>query len=719
LRLAAHTLLPEWTTVTSALEQGFRNDQSRADERIAADLLGSLIQQSQYVGEVFAQGYETALVQIHDRFRREVGGVPALSFLVATRLLPGAQIDFTREDSSIVLLRVLDAAPLPNSSEAERVRSETAQRVSGEDETHWDSPDVMDASTAHLLSFAGLRCRVIGTFYLDRPPTGRSELAHHRLLLRFGSDLSNFYPNQGLKVYKPNGDALRRIVNYRDLLRVDADAAPVVVGEVRYASTNRSFQGTTEVPVEIVPEDLLGQKTALFGMTRIGKSNTTKIVLKSVFELRYQEPRRQRIGQIVFDPNGEYANENTQDAADKANPTAIKNVWRARAEGDRSDVVTFGSRAHANDPGRTLMLVNFYEWANLQIGKEIIDSTLSDVTTLYMQDFRQASLIPPDDYATNRSAATRFDRRVLAYRALLAQAGYARPAGLTADTTHLFNTELLKYMRDGSTYPSDRAADYAAAADTLGRGQVSWESLPPAFEALHAFIHDRKSGYSAFDTQYRNRRGASGDQWADAEFRRVLSGFSHAGGAKQVARAIPMHTHTSRGDYRQAIYAALLEGKLVIVDQSGGDEAVNRAAATRVMEWIFHQNREAFRAGKVPPDMLVYVEEAHTILPSGSESDMKDIWVRTAKEGAKYHIGLVYATQEVSGVQKNILKNTSNWFIGHLNNTDETKELVKYYDFEDFESSIRRAQDKGFLRVKTLSNLFVVPAQIALFAVGD
>src|SRR4029079_10955388 len=125
------------------------------------------------------------------------------------------------------------------------------------------------------------------------------------------------------------------------------------IGQVRYASTNRKFQQISTVPVSVTPTDLLGQKTALFGMTRSGKSNTTKIVLKAIFALRWAGADQQRIGQLVFDPNGEYANENTQDADTKSdNPNAIKNVWKSAPaqlrENFQKDVITYGITKHPN-----------------------------------------------------------------------------------------------------------------------------------------------------------------------------------------------------------------------------------------------------------------------------------------------------------------------------------------------------------------------------------
>lgn len=128
---------------------------------------------------------------------------------------------------------------------------------------------------------------------------------------------------------------------------------------------------------------------------------------------------------------------------------------------------------------------------------------------------------------------------------------------------------------------------------------------------------------------------------------------------------------------------------------------------------IFQNSMQQFIEGRIPPNIVVYIEEAHNLI--GKEMELIETWPRLAKEGAKYRIALVYATQEVSSVHPNILANTENWFITHLNNDREIKELARFYDFEDFSRSLMRAQDVGFARVKTLSGPFVIPVQIDKF----
>lgn len=719
--------------MATQLEQVFAADRQSSLNAEAKRVFGELIQLDQYVGDIYSISYESALVQIHDNHRMKVGGIPSLSFLIATRVNPNKLIDYKLEDSSIVLLRVMDAAQLPNAAEAERIRVEVAQRVSGDPSIHWDGQEAMDGVTQNLLSFAGVKCRVIGTFFLE--PGANDAVGRPTLNLRFGSDLSNYYPNRGLKVYKPNGRALARIVNYRDPERLHTHAEVTVnIGEVRYASTNREFQGVTEVPVSITPTDLLGQKTALFGMTRTGKSNTTKIILKSVFDLRYEpEPRKLRVGQLVFDANGEYANENTQDASSGRNAAAIKNLRDARSDSDPADVVTYGITGHPNDPQRRLMLLNFYLEENLQTGKQIIDQALAGDSVKFIRNFVQVTFKKPDE--DDKGELTRYRRRVLCYRALLKKAGLEAPASIRPDVKNLFGKPLRAAMAKSTGADS---TGHEQAAALLESGDISWDQMAFICERLYDFMIDKKSGYSTFEQKYAAKKekelddldaafgldeeetdddSGKGDSWADDDLKKILAMFHFPNGSRQIGKVAPQHTTRTAGDYAEDIYDELVEGKLIIVDQSSGDEEINRANASRLMEYIFRQNQDKFRKGQLPTDILIYVEEAHTILPPESEKDLSNIWVKTAKEGGKYHLGLVYATREVSSIQRNIVKNTANFLIAHLNNTDETRELCKYYDFADFESSIRRAQDRGFLRVKTLSNVFVVPVQIKRFEV--
>lgn len=691
-----------------------------------------LIQTKQYIGDLYSINYETARVIVHDFHRQKVGGIPSLSFLIATRVDPTSdEINFKDEDSSFILLRVMDSAQLPQDKEAERIRVETAQRISGKTGTNWDEKGAMDMRTRNLLSFAGVQCRIIGTFYFEEE-TGNDESP---LNLKFGSDISNYYPNRGLKVYKPNGKALEAIVNYcdpstlRSHIEKYSNSENVKLGHVRYASTNRKYQQIDDVPVYIYPADLLSQKSALFGMTRTGKSNTTKIIAKSVYELRTIEKSTDkplRVGQIIFDPNGEYANENVQDKDGRGNANALKNIWKLIDGVNKDDeVVTYGIHKHINDPDRRMMLLNFYLDENLQIGKDIIDSSFRKGESKFIEGFKQVVFEKPENEFG--SEATRYKRRVLAYRALLAKAGFDIPQNFNVSTKGLFKPELFN-GRPNARNENERfdgmlnvrsdtnnSAKYQSCAKILQSSNPTLKSLANAFSILFEFM--KTVEYKAFDRWYIDK-STTGESWADGDLEKILEMLWRPNGSKQVAAIRDHHSASTSSDYAVDIYEDLKKGKLVIVDQSSGEPQLNKSSADRIMWHIFRENQKDFRNGKIPPELLVYVEEAHNILPAGSDLDLSDVWVRTAKEGSKYKLGMVYATQEVSSIQKNILKNTANWFISHLNNTDETKELCKYYDFADFEPSIRRAQDKGFLRVKTLSNLFVIPIQVDLFQVN-
>ncbi|MEY2484185.1 MAG: hypothetical protein QOK24_2713 [Verrucomicrobiota bacterium] len=684
------------------LEQAFVGNLEEQQATHFQQWIGDLIQPDQFVGHVFGISYEEVTVQVHDTHRQRAGGIPAGCFLLATRLTP-AKGTFNDEDAALILLRVMDSAELPDSSEAVRIRSEASRQATGRTDAHWDSTEFMDSQTNNLLSFAGLKCKVLGTFYV-----AADEKNPEVLNLNFGSDLANFYPNRGLTVYKPIEGALEKIVNYADPMLITSDRLReyhqirVPLGEVRYSSTYRPGRAKPEnAKIWLHPANLLSQKTAVFGMSRTGKSNTIKIICQSVFDLRFgKQPLR--VGQVIFDYNGEYANDNPQDHA------ALFNVWKGNAGGKEEDVVRYGLLPQPTDPKRKIMKLNFFNDALLETGKELIDGVIAGETANYFKNFAQVRFgqKPPPG-----NTAIRHDRRVLVYRALLARAGYQVPKALSPYVAKLFSKDLQTALTD------TQDPELVSAATVLsGQTAITWGDVGIALTALNRFLSKEfKTAYNKFEADY-VKTSSSGNPWADQDLKNLLAMFGTPNGIQRIGDLKENHTATVDQDYAIEIYKELQGGKLVIIDQSSaGSDEIKQLTARRVMTTIFEGNFKMFRQNECPSDILVYAEEAHNLLPAGNDLDLKNVWVRTSKEGAKCNIGLAYITQEPSSIQKNILKNTANFFIAHLNNEDEIREVSKYYDFEDFAASIRRAPDRGFVRVKTLTNSYTIPAMIEKF----
>ena len=88
----------------------------------AAKQLAALLDSGRICGDLLSLDYSTATVLVHDKLRADVGGVSKGCFLIATRLQAASQMDPSKEDTSLILLRVVDKAPLPNASETDRMR---------------------------------------------------------------------------------------------------------------------------------------------------------------------------------------------------------------------------------------------------------------------------------------------------------------------------------------------------------------------------------------------------------------------------------------------------------------------------------------------------------------------------------------------------------------------------------------------------------------------
>ncbi len=310
--------------------------------------------------------------------------------------------------------------------------------------------------------------------------------------------------------------------------------------------------------------------------------------------------------------------------------------------------------------------------------------------------FLNASFDEPEK--EDQSAYKRWQVRTAAYQTMLFMAGFPAPTGFKV--RYEANAEVQKAVNDQArkNFPDPK---YGL---TLSEAQ-EW------------FLAAREA----------NKRtpllSKSGKNWLDDETKAMLNMMRQRNdnetfikGYKVLMDARPYHSSRREDEVGNEIYAHLVDGKIVILDLSVGEAELRDEISKQIAKAIFNKSMQKFLEGETPPNIVVYIEEAHNLIGKGM--DLTETWPRLAKEGAKYRISLVYATQEVSSMHPNILANTENWFITHLNNVREVKELAQFYDFEDFGDSLIRAQDVGFARVKTLSSPFVIPVQIDKFDPG-
>ena len=170
------------------------------------------------------------------------------------------------------------------------------------------------------------------------------------------------------------------------------------------------------ISVKVSTSDFRGFRTAMFGKTRLGKSNVVKIIAQSIIETITPD---KSVGQLIFDVNGEYANDNPQDGS-----KSLRSAYPDKCE-------VFALTNRPKTPSHPLRL-NFYEQPDscIQILRSLLKQ--SGRTSQYIESFSSVEMPNVNEIKQtplDESKKTRLVRRVQMYWAILAKAGFEADEG--------------------------------------------------------------------------------------------------------------------------------------------------------------------------------------------------------------------------------------------------------------------------------------------------
>ncbi len=612
-----------------------------------------------FVGYVLDISYSGAVIITNDTYKIAVGGIPRGSFLI---LVPA---DFEKTQPHFSLLRVNGVSATPLTQQVQQTYFEMHKRSMPE----------LDLWTQADLQWGALQCDVLGMFYGN--PQNVDKLA-------FSGDVNNIVSAHRYEVYAPDEKLLDLIVN--GTVRSDFRQS---IGKLRTMECMFGVdkQDSDNIPVNISMKDFMGCRTAMFGKTRLGKSNVVKLIAQGMIDATKEKGN---VGQLIFDINGEYANDSDQDKV------SLRSANSALCE-------VYALTSRGATPSKQLKL-NFYE--NPSSCKDILGTFLNKDKreSVYITDFISVVLPTKEEIEEMEIGdKVRAIRRIQMYWAVLYEANFQVNENAL---------KKLKWMRAGSTsalepHYSDKTREKVYGKDVPAQ-PLSLADISGEFKALIQYY--RKNGKKFVDDK--GKDVLSKDDLSILNFL-----YPESGRGPVMLSKYKIYHSPSAGDFVTEIIDYLYQGKTVILDLGNASDEIRQYFSDLLSRAVFNKQELEFVNNNLGDRYIqLYFEEAHNLFPSQTK-DNQDVYSRFAKEGAKFHIGMVYSTQSPSTISKELLVQTENFFVGHLSSSDETKALTRMQvAFEGVEEDILRTRTPGFMRMLTLSNRFVIPVQAYLYS---
>lgn len=618
-----------------------------------------------FVGYVLDIGYDTVTIITSDPFKIAVGGVPRNSLLI---MVPS---NYDSLPPHFTLLRVLEAAPTPLSKEVQQTYFELQKKSMPE----------LDIFTQSELQWGALKTGVLGMFYPHAESMDQVE---------FSGDLNNFVSAHKYRVYAPDVDLLKLITNCMVPEENRFSIGDLRLTECRLLLPNKAHP---QVSVKVSTRDFMGTRTAMFGKTRLGKSNVIKLIAQSLIETTAES---KNVGQLIFDINGEYANDNPQDES-----LSLRSCYPDRC-------VVYALTPKPETPSSPLKL-NFYEEA--ESSHAIIGSLLRQDAraSAYIQSFTSVELpslheirqLPPGN---DQGRAL---RKIQAFWAILKKAGYSvdesrlRSMAPTGRPASRFDPGFSRDLRTAA-YASENITPVPRAPDTLG-------ALVRELEVIKRFRRTHPT-----DT---NLTTASGNPLLEADDVALLEFLEPQPGRSGTVLIQPyrMYHDEKASDFVNEIVQFLDSGQTVILDLGNANPQVMKYFSEELSRAVFNHQVDKFTSNRLGDHFVqLYFEEAHNLFPR--TEDVTAIYSRFAKEGAKYHIGMVYSTQSPTTVNRDLLAQTENFFVAHLSSQDDVNLLANVdVAYDSLKDDILRAKTVGYIRMLTRSHRFVVSVQARKF----
>jgi DNA helicase HerA-like ATPase len=137
--------------------------------------------------------------------------------------------------------------------------------------------------------------------------------------------------------------------------------------------------------------------------------------------------------------------------------------------------------------------------------------------------------------------------------------------------------------------------------------------------------------------------------------------------------------HDAQSKLVEDVFEALKKGKTVVIDLSLKDNMEASVISTILVRKLFENNKEHLTSQEDDKiiNTVICVEEAQNVLSDEFVRSNANPFVRVAKEGRKFGLGLIAITQRPSAISDEIRTQAENFFTFHLGNTDDIKALVR------------------------------------------